>query len=165
MDVNEKIVDAWLQHKGFFTKNSINYGQFHNDIDILAVDLKKVIIWDCEVKVRTGSTQISKNHNKQNGFYKFVETFNDPERKKAINNCIGCNGYEISKKFITTKSLFGKSVQNQSKWVSSFEEEGIDVIFFDEIIRDLSKHAKESKKSTNEIVQVLRLYHIYEIDV
>lgn len=159
MDVNEKIVNTWLQNKKFFTLNSIYYGQYHNDIDILAINLNKEEIWDCEIKVRTGSTMISDNSNKQNGFYHFVDTFKDAKRSNKVMEYSN-NKLNIKQKFITTKSLFGKTKNNQEKWFNKFKENNIDVIYFDEVMSELSDFAKTSKKSTDEIVQVLKLFHI-----
>ncbi len=161
MDVNEKIVTSWLQNKCFFTINSIYYGQYHNDIDILAVNFKKKIVWDCEVKVRTGSTMISNNDNKQNGFKHFVNTFDDVKRSDKISEYID-NEYTIIKKFITTKSLFGKTENNQKKWFKEFKDKRIDVIYFDEVMKELSDLSIETKKSTDEIIQVLKLFHIMD---
>ncbi len=159
MDVNEKIVTSWLQNKSFFTINSIYYGQYHNDIDILAINLKQKVIWDCEIKVRTGSTMISDNNNKQNGFNHFLSTFNDAKRSDKIFEYID-NQYSISKKFITTRSLFGKTEENQNKWFKRFKDNNIDVIYFDEVMKELSNFSIKTKKSTDEIIQVLKLFHI-----
>jgi Holliday junction resolvase-like predicted endonuclease len=75
LDVNEKIVCAWLASKDFFIINGIDYGQFHSDIDILAVNIKEKKIVDVEVKIRTGSTKISSGDNKQSGFQHLVRQF------------------------------------------------------------------------------------------
>ena len=159
MDVNEKIVNSWLQNKLFFTINSIFYGQYHNDIDILAINVKKKEIWDCEVKVRTGTTMISDNDNKQNGFNHFVNTFQSQERKDKLNEYMD-NTFTVKQKFITTKSLFGKTDKNQKKWFYKFKQENIEVIYFDEVMNELYEYAIQTKKSTDEIVQVLRLLQI-----
>lgn len=161
MDVNEQIVIAWFDEcKNMFTRNNIDYGQFHCDIDILAVDIRTKEVWDCEVKVRTGSTQISNNHNKQNGFNHFVNTFYDIAREKKINEILP-KDFTLKKKFITTKSLFGKD-ENQKKWINNFSEKGIDVIFFDTIINEINESTLDLKKSTNEIIQTLRLLNLYK---
>ncbi len=159
MDVNEKIATSWLQNKNFFTINTIYYGQYHNDIDILAINLKEKTIWDCEIKVRTSSTMISDNDNKQNGFYHFVNTFNDKNRSNKISEYIDTQ-CKISKKFITTRSLFGKTKENQDKWFNKFKDNKIDVIYFDEVMKELSDLSIKTKKSTDEIIQVLKLFHI-----
>jgi hypothetical protein len=161
MDVNETIVNTWLNTvKKFFTITSIDYGQFHNDIDILAININLKEVWDCEIKVRTGGTRISNNSNKQNGFLHFVKTLNDSTREAKSKEYLTDN-YEIKKKFITTRSLFG-SVRNQNKWIDEFKNKNIDVIFFDEIVNDLSDYAKGINKSNNEVVQILRLFFIHQ---
>ena len=117
-------------------------------------------VWDCEIKVRTGSTRISNKSNKQNGFLHFVKTLNDSTRETKCKEYL-TNNYEIKKKFITTRSLFG-SVGNQNNWIDEFKKEYIDVIFFDEIVKDLSDYAKGINKSNNEVVQILRLFFIHQ---
>lgn len=161
MDANEQIVIAWLEEcKQMFTRTNLDYGQFHSDIDILAINIKANEAWDCEVKVRTGSTMISDNANKQNGFKHFAKTFRDKDRQKIITNLVP-DTYRVIRKFITTKSLFGKTIENQNKWIKRFTDENIDVIFFDEIIADINRFAVDAKKSTNGVVQTLRLLNIY----
>lgn len=163
MDVNEKIVETWLrEQEGMFTITSILFGTFHSDIDLLAANLNRKEIWDCEVKVRTGSTQISNNDNKQNGFQHFVDALKDSGREKKIREVIGKTDFKITKKFITTKSLLGSTKATQDKWIKRFGDENIEVIFFDKIIKDLSSKAQVIHKSNNEVIQVLRLFHIYE---
>lgn len=162
MDVNEKIVETWLrEHEGMFTVTSLLFGNFHADIDLLAVNLNTKEIWDCEVKVRT-AIQISNNASKQNGFQHFVGALKDKKRETRILEFVGKTDFKITKKFIATKSLLGRTQATQDRWVKQFRDENIDVIFFDKIIKDLSTRAQAVHKSTNEVVQVLRLFHIYE---
>lgn len=100
MDVNEKIVIAWLEEtKKMFSRNNIDYGQHHSDIDILAIDIFNCRAWDCEVKIRTGSTMISDNDSPQNGFQHFVDSFKDSERIKTLNILIPDN-YKVEKNLL-----------------------------------------------------------------
>ena len=160
MEVNERIVNTWLNTvKKHFTVSCLDYGKFHNDIDILSVNLQTNEVWDCEIKVRTGSTKITNSTDKTNGFIHFVGTFNDPQRLNAVNVFLPKKEFILKRKFITTKSLFG-SEKNKTKWVSKFGKEDIEVVFFDEITKDLADYAKTLKKSNNEILQILRLLFI-----
>lgn len=162
MDVNERIVETWLRELGMFTTNELYYGNYHKDIDLLAVNLINKEIWDCEVKVRTGSTQISDNANKQNGFKHFVSSLKSKERDNKIKQYCGKNKFKVSKVFITTKSLFGRTEVNQNKWLRKFNDNGIEVVFFDRIIKELQAKAHVATKSNNEVIQVLKLLKIYE---
>jgi len=144
-----------------FTRNNLDYGQYHSDIDILAINVVKAEIWDCEVKVRTGNTIISDTIKKQNGFQHFVETFKNTDRINIIKSLVP-ECYNIKSKFITTKSLFGKSEDGLNKWIDKFKENEIEVIFFDEIIRDINDISINLKKTTNGIIQTLRLFNLYK---
>lgn len=160
MDVNEKIVIAWLEEtKKMFTRNNIDYGQYHSDIDILAINLFDKIAWDCEVKIRTGSIMISDNDTKQNGFKSFSDSFKNTERINVLKTLVP-HDYKIEKKFITTLSFLGKTDKNRLKWVTRFSVENIEVIFIEKIINELNMHSTIVKKSTNEVIQTLRLLNI-----
>lgn len=161
MDINEQIVITWLEQcKGLFTRNNIHYGQYHSDIDILAINLKTSIAWDCEVKVRTSTTKIANTDNPQNGFNRFVRSLNSEERDEKVLSILPKNTLVV-KKFITTNSLFGKSEENISKWEQAFKDRNIEVIFFDEIIKDLFEFASKTPKTSNDVIQVLKMFSIY----
>jgi len=163
VDVNERIVETWLREElGMFTINELYYGNHHKDIDLLAVNLNTKEIWDCEVKVRTSTTQISDNANKQNGFKHFVSSLKSKERDKKIKQYCGNNKFKVTKVFITTKSLFGRTEINQKKWLKKFNDIDIEVVFFDRIIKELQAKANVATKSNNEVIQVLKLLKIYE---
>lgn len=159
MDVNEKIISTWLTHHNNFVMDNIYFGQFHQDIDLLAVNILKNELLDIEVKVRTGNTKISDNDNKQNGFKHFVNQLNSLDRDEKIKGIIGeTNSLNIRKLFITTKSLLGKLKLNY--WLTRFKEEGIEVMFIEDIILELETLAKELPLSKNEVIQILRLQNI-----
>ena len=123
MDVNETIVLTWLHFHSFFTINTIYYGQFHSDIDILALNLLRKEIWDIEVKVRTGSTKIMNGTDRQNEFDHFVHQLTSSERTQKIQEFVGDHdGFELNKVFVTTRSMLG-STDNQKKWTSSVESD------------------------------------------
>ncbi|MFC5401493.1 hypothetical protein [Cohnella soli] len=160
MDVNEKIVEAWLTTKNFFMMSTIDYAQFHKDIDILAVNVADKVIWDCEVKIRTGSTKISETTRKRAGFVHIRDQLNNQERDDKIREIIGNDhDYEISKRLITTYSYFG-SPKNRAKWMAKFNAENIEVMFIEDMVHELEETAKGLALSKNEVIQILRLQNI-----
>ncbi|MBT2605625.1 hypothetical protein J7E55_21830 [Bacillus sp. ISL-53] len=161
MDVNESIVSTWLNENGYFILNNIYYGQFHSDIDILAVNLNKRIILDCEIKIRTGSTKISNNDNKQNGFLHICNQLNSEIRKNKVISLIGTDkGFKQKKLLITTRSFFGSSLENRKKWFKQFRAHGIKVQFIEGIVYSLERKASRQKISSNEVMQILRLRNL-----
>jgi hypothetical protein len=164
MDVNEIIVNTWLNFvKKQFTIPSVDYGKYHNDIDLLSVNLLTKEIWDCEIKLRTSSTKISDNDSKQSGFNHFVNSFNDKNRKKTATDYFSkdFDNYKYKRIFITTRNFLG-SVTNQKKWVNKFQKADIVIIFFDTIVDDLIGYSKSIKKSNNQVLQILRLSNLYK---
>lgn len=159
MDVNEKIVSTWLNENGYFILNNVYYGQFHSDIDILAVNLNKKILLDCEIKVRTGSTKISNNENKS-GFKHICNQLNSLERNAKIVSLVGNgNNFKQEKLLITTRSFFGL-LNNRKKWIRKFSNQGIKVQFIEGIVYSLERKAKRLNISTNEVIQILRLRNL-----
>jgi hypothetical protein len=160
LDVNEKIVCAWLASKDYFIINGIDYGQFHSDIDILAVNIKVKKIFDVEVKIRTGSTKISSGDNKQSGFQHFIRQLNSIERNDKIVDVIGNNhGFTLFKYFVTTYSFLG-SVANRANWTNKFLDHQIIVLFIEDIVNELEEHANSLALSKDEVIQILRLQNI-----
>lgn len=57
MDVNEKIVECWLNNcKEMFTMSDVVYDKYFSAIDLLAVSLKGesgIEVWDIEVKFKS----------------------------------------------------------------------------------------------------------------
>ena len=68
MDVNEKIVECWLNNcKEMFTMSDVVYDKYFSAIDLLAVSLKGetgIEVWDIEVKFKSRII-ISDTDNKQ----------------------------------------------------------------------------------------------------
>ena len=71
MDVNEKIVECWLNNcKEMFTMSDVVYDKYFSAIDLLAVGLKGesgIEVWDIEVKFKS-KIIISDTDNRQNGY-------------------------------------------------------------------------------------------------
>ncbi|MBQ0734949.1 hypothetical protein [Aquimarina celericrescens] len=148
-----------------FTLNTLYFNGDENkdnkDVDILAIDPFNNIAWDCEVKLRTGTSRILEGSNKKTiGFLKFVEDYLYPDRKRVILEKIP-ESYIIEKVFITTSNFFGTSKENQKKWKNRFKEHDITVIFFEIIMEDLNQFAIKSKISSDEIIQTIRLQNLY----
>ncbi len=161
MDVNEKIAIAWLEQcKNMFTKSNIAFGKFHADVDVLAINFDKNEIWDCEVKIRTSSTNIHERKLDSNNFHEIKRKFYLPERELVIKSLIP-DRFFVKKKFIINKSFFTKSFKKQQEWVNKFNEKDIEVIFFEDVVKDLFAYAQKSKHSTNEIIQSYRLLNLY----
>lgn len=156
IDVNEKIISTWLTHHNYFVMVNIYSGQFHLDIDLLAVNLTMKELLDIEVKVQTGITKISDNDNKQNGFRHFVGQLKSVERENKINEIIGYSEeFKIRKDIYYIKSLLGK--KNTNMWLDKLFHEEIEVKFIEEIISELEEHAKGLPLSKNEVIQILKL--------
>ncbi len=164
MDVNERIVEIWLRlKKKMFTTTEIHFGNSHNDIDILAVRLgQKIEIWDCEVKIRTGSTNISNGNDKRNSFDNYVKLMKSSEREQALKSYFVNEPKAVKKKFITTAKFLGATELNQSKWIKKFNEQGIDVILMEEIVKDLLELASQTKKTSADVIQILKLIELKE---
>ena len=150
-------MSSYQKCKLFFTLPDIKYNSFNSAIDILAVNLNESIIWDIEVKFKSRIT-IAHNKSKEQGFEHFVSQLINNNRENKITDIIGKSdkGFKIIKTFITTKRFFTK--KKFDYWVEQFKYNGINVVFFDDIINDLSTLAKNSTKENDVILQTLRLY-------
>ena len=83
MDVNEKIVNCWLQScKCVFTITEIEYDNFHSAIDILGIDLIKKEVLDIEVKFKA-RIKIDKSNKKQNGYLHIKKQLFDKNRENT----------------------------------------------------------------------------------
>lgn len=160
MDTNEKIVCSWLSMNHFFILTNLDYAQFHSDIDILAINVKTKSVLDFEIKIRTGSTYISNNRNKQNGFYHICNQLLGHDRNNKINEVVGINhGYKVRKVLVTTKSFLGKTNKTREKWIRQFKSNNINVVFIEKVVDILLKKSKFLKITKDEIIQILRLQH------
>ncbi|MEY3788962.1 MAG: hypothetical protein RLZ75_3170 [Pseudomonadota bacterium] len=152
MDVNEQIAITWITEvKKMFVRSELYFGQYNNDIDILAVSIVDDLIWDCEVKARTGSTNMD-----EASFADIIKKFNCPERINLISSLTG-NKTEIKKKLIISKKYFGETEKTINKWKDKFNQNDIEVIYFDTVIDDIRNFAVSCSKTTNLVIQTLKL--------
>ncbi len=146
MDVNEQIVATWAEKsQSLFLITELYFGNRHNDIDLLGVNLIKEEIWDIEVKVRTGSTNMCAND-----FNAIIDNFENEERELAIKERIGASKFPRKRILIISDSYLGR-------WEGRFREKGLEVIPLSKVMQDLLEIAKSERKSMNPIIQTLRL--------
>ncbi len=146
MDVNEQIVAAWAEKsKSLFLITELYFGKRHNDVDLLGVSLINQEIWDIEVKVRTGSTNMC-----EKDFKTIIDNFYSADREAAIKMLISSSSFSRKKVLVISDSYLGS-------WENKFKEKGLEVIRFDIVMQDLREFAKGESKSMNPIIQTLRL--------
>ncbi|MDY4043442.1 MAG: hypothetical protein SOY65_06490 [Marinifilaceae bacterium] len=162
MNVNERIVNCWLTKcRKMLTTSEIIYNNFNAAIDLLAIDLQneKPLAWDIEVKLRTGGIHIALNNTPQNGYYHFRDQLNNTDRDQHLRNII-FPSIEIEKIFITNRKFLRNKDKNNEYWESKFKtEENITVLYFEDIITELQKKARQITTSNDEILQILRLHN------
>ncbi|MCI6413018.1 MAG: hypothetical protein MR848_04615 [Butyricimonas virosa] len=158
MDVNEKIVECWLNNcKEMFTMSDVVYDKYFSAIDLLAVGLKGesgIEVWDIEVKFKS-KIIISDTDNRQNGYRYIRQQLVSNDRDKRVREIIASSNCEIKKVLITTRHFL--SQKKATYWEERFRKDGITLYFFDDIIVELREHAKGLNKSNDDILQVLRL--------
>lgn len=158
MDVNEKIVECWLNNcKEMFTMSDVVYDKYFSAIDLLGVSLKdefRIEVWDIEVKFKSRMI-ISDTDNKQNGYRHILQQLVSDDRDKRVRKIIVSSNCEIKKVLITTRHFL--SQKKATYWEEKFRGDGITLYFFEDIIVELREHAKGLNKSNDDILQVLRL--------
>ena len=152
MDVNEQIAITWLTEvKKMFIQSELYFGQYNSDIDILAVSIIDQLLWDCEIKVRTGTTNMCKS-----SFDNIINNFNCPDRANIIF-AVNQNKLALKKKLIISQKYLGETPQTIKRWEAAFTLKNIDVIYFDTVIKELSDFSSSCSKTTNVIIQTLKL--------
>ena len=162
MDVNEKIVECWLNNcKEMFTMSDVVYDKYFSAIDLLAVSLKRktgIEVWDIEVKFKSRII-ISDTDNKQNGYRYIHQQLISEDRDRRIREIISSSNCDIKKVLVTTRHFL--SQKKASYWEGRFKEDGITLYFFDDIIAELQEYARELNKSNDDTLQVLRLLNYF----
>lgn len=163
MDVNEKIVNCWLQNcKETFTMYDVEYDNYHSAIDILGVDLKSNIVYDIEVKFKA-KIKIADSDKKQNGYRHITKQLLSKEREKVIQQLLSNKfNYTVKRIFVTTKRFL--SVNKFDYWQNRFLNDGIEVWFFDDIVSELSELSSNLNKANDEILQSLRMFNQFRND-
>ena len=162
MDVNEQIVKEWLClcKKQFAIENVLfKVPRNYSDIDILAMD-KKGDIFDYEIKWRSAWKM------DQEFIDKICSDFDRPERIKKIEDIIGKS--KRNKILITTKFTLGQTLkkkqetENFSKNKSFFEKNKIEVIFFEDILKELIGEIDKNGRYNTPISQTIRMLKYFE---
>ena len=158
MDVNEKIVECWLNNcKEMFTMSDVVYDKYFSAIDLLAVSLKdvsRIEVWDIEVKFKS-KIIISDTDYKQNGYKHIIRQLVSDDRDKRVHEIIASTNCNIKKVLITTRHFL--SQKKATYWEERFREDGITLYFFEDIIIELREHAMGLNKSNDDVLQELRL--------
>jgi hypothetical protein len=171
MDVNEEIIAQYLQTiKKWFYMSDIAFKVPHNysNIDLLAYSPEEDKYYDIEVKFRSAYTISQKNLENDTDFNKYVEQLIKPERQDAIKSIIG--NRPITKIFVTTHSLFGKSIvkrkQIEKEMKDRLQKFGFEseIWYFDEIIPHIYEKIEKSGRYNTELMQTIRLIKTYTDD-
>ena len=111
MDVNEKIVECWLNNcKEMFTMSDVVYDKYFSAIDLLAVSLKGetgIEVWDIEVKFKSRII-ISDTDNKQNGYRYIHQQLISEDRDRRIREIISSSNCDIKKVLVTTRHFLSQ---------------------------------------------------------
>ncbi len=165
MDVNEKIINTFLNSKNYFTIVNIPFkvkgpkgGVNYSNIDILAVDNKNNF-YDFEIKWRS---VFSIGATDKETVESLINQLTRKERKEKIKELIGDKKYK--KILVTTRIMFGKRKDKQEKFIKRFNDKGIDIWFFDDIIPELVKNIKILGRYDEEILQIIRIIKQFKID-
>ena len=165
MDVNEEIIKEWLHLcKGQFTIENITFkvygkkgGSNYSNIDLLAVD-KNGIYYDYEIKWRSVySLSVTDKETPK----AFINQLKRKERIELIKKLIGKKKYK--KVFVTTYTLFGKSLKKREDFIRLFKKEGIEVLFFEDIISELVKKIEIKGRYDSPVLQTIRMLKFFNI--
>lgn len=172
MDVNEEIIEQYLKIiKKWFYMTDISFKVPHNysNIDLLAYAPKTRRYYDIEVKFRSAFTISLTNIKKDKDFAKFINQFLKSERHKEIEKIIGRQN--LTKVFITTYKLFGKSKSKREKIEKEFKKRILkngfksEIWYFDEILPELVQNTVLNGKYNTELLQTIRLLKTYATSV
>lgn len=159
MDVNEEIVVKWLNLcKRQFTIENITFVVPYNysDIDILATD-KYGNYYDYEVKWRSAASVGATNKEKISAL---INQMTRKERQEKIREIIGDKKYK--RIFITTKQFFG-SEKKREVIETEFAKNNIEVIYFEEIIKELVGKIKIKGRYDSPILQTIRMLKYFDL--
>lgn len=165
MNVNERIVNCWLNNcRDMLTMSNIIYSNFNAAIDLLAVDLRgeTPLVWDIEVKLRSGGMTIAMNDTNQRGYHHFRDQLLDENRDRCVREIIS-PACRVQKIFITNRNFLHNQDKSNEAWEATFAADGITVLYFEDIIAGLREKATYLKTSDDEILQVLRLLDALDI--
>ena len=159
MDVNEQIVNTWLNLcKNQFTITNISFkvfgpkgGSNYSDIDILAVDSNNNY-FDYEIKWRSVySLSATDKETPEN----ILNQISRKERVEKIRSIIGDNEYK--RYLIVAKVFFGKTEKKKKRFINYFNENGIGIIYFEDIIKELIDAVNLKGRYDLEVLQIIRM--------
>ena len=162
-EVNEQIVKEWLQIcKEQFTMENVIFkvtgpkgGSNYSDIDILSVD-KEGNYYDREIKWRSAFSMSSPDTEKGKEAIKHIlNQLCRKERRAKIKKLIGNQKYK--KIFVTNKTSFGGTLEKQKRIEEAFKKEGIDVEYFEDILKELVDKIEEKGKYDSQVPQIIRM--------
>jgi len=162
MEVNEKIVEEYIKLiKEWFYMTDISFPVPYNysNIDILAYDHINDIYYDMEIKYRSAYHMSTSNEEE---LERHINQMVRMERKNKLEEIIGTNK-NLIKVFITTKKHFGKTDENEKRFIAALKKEGYksEIWYFDDLIPELY-HALEKRGHYNtELTQTIRLIKTY----
>ncbi|MDP3698906.1 MAG: hypothetical protein Q8R47_04925 [Nanoarchaeota archaeon] len=165
MDVNEEIVKQWLHScKQQFTIDDIRFkvfgpkgGSNYSNVDLLAVD-KAGKYYDYEIKWRS---VYSLGATDKETPAALINQMLRKERVEKIKSIIGRKPYQ--KIFITTYQMFGRSQEKRDKFVKIFNSNKIQVLFFEEIIKELVSAIDVKGRYDSEVLQTIRMIKYFDL--
>ena len=162
MEVNEKIVEEYIKiiKKWFYmTDVSFTVPSNYSNIDILAYDQKNDTYYDMEIKYRS-AYYMSKSNEKD--LEKYIYQMIRQEREEIIKELIGKNK-KLVKVFVTTRKHFGKSDDNQKRFITELRKKGFkcEIWYFDDIIPELYNTLEKTGRYNTELTQTIRLIKTY----
>ena len=159
MDTNEQIVKEWLHIcKKQFTIENIKFkvcgesgGCNYSDIDILAVD-KDGNFYDYEIKWRS---TYSLNATSKEKIDNIIKQILRKERLEKIKEFTGDK--ESFHRLVITRKFFGSNNEKIESIKSKLRENNIEIIFFEDAIRDLISKIEIKGRWDSPILQTIRI--------
>lgn len=165
MHINEEIVKEYytLVEKCFVIEN-INFkviterkdnkkGSGWSDIDLLAYNPKKNVVYDIEVKYRQNAP-FHKGTDEVSSFDKVIKDFKLKERNETINKYTP-ERVSVQKIFITNWKAF--SEVKREEYTKELKSNEIELKYFEDLFIDLKEYFEKEKKINSIVGQTLRL--------
>ena len=160
MEHAEVIVKEWLQKvKKQFTMENILYpvnfgehGSNYSDIDVLATDTEGNF-YDYEVKWAGGPTIGATQNQSTDGISK---RFNDDARIQSLKEIGITNIGEVKKILVVPHVYFGVREETKQKKERELIENGVEVVYFDDVIDELMEYSLKTKKDDSTVVRLFR---------
>jgi hypothetical protein len=147
MDYFVEICKSYYQAKRCFINQAIHYNRTQNRIDLLVIDTVNQAILDCDVKVYL------KNYMTESKFSSICRNLLDVKRELKVKSFISD---DLLDQFLYHKYLITTWFTNQDDWIKRFEEKGIQVLFINDIIKEMQDIIKNKKMIHDDaIVQLI----------